>query len=328
MRRRDFIKLIASAVVAEPLAARAQQPGKIYRIGFLANDPTIPQQPAGQAFLDGLRQAGFVEGKNVIIEQRFAKGMLDRYDGLARELVDLRPDIIVASSGNATLAVKRATSTIPVVMLNVDDPVGQGIVASLARPGGNITGVTLDESVEIAAKRLQLLKDVVPYAARVAILINPDEGYTRILVQQLDHLAPALNLMLEPVVARQVSEIENAFAGLQQQRPDALLVANGALNFTNRKLIMDLALKARLPAVSNFRESMQAGGLLSYGPDRVERFRLATIFVGKILKGAKPGDLPVEQPTKYELVINLKTAKALGLEIPRSLLLIADEVIE
>jgi putative ABC transport system substrate-binding protein len=330
VRRREFIAGVTGAV-AWPLVARGQQPGKIYRIGFIGNDPTIPTQPVWSAFLDGLRENGFSEGKNIIIERRFAEGRHERYADLANELVNLRIDIIASSSSDATVAVKRATNTIPVVMLNVNDPVGQGIIASLAHPGGNITGVTGDQTAETAAKRLQLLKDAVPYAARVAVLMNPDNpdvGYVRTELDHLDLAAPALNLKLQPVVARQTSEFEGVFAGLQQDRPDAMFVANSSLNFANRRLIMDLALRARLPTVSDFRESTEAGGLLSYNTSRVERFRLAAILVGKILKGAKPSELPVEQPTKYELVINLKTAKALNLEIPRSLQLLADEVIE
>jgi putative ABC transport system substrate-binding protein len=327
MKRRTVIAALGGTA-AWPLVARAQQLGKIYRIGFIANDPTIPSQPVWSAFLDVLRENGFTEGKNIIIERRFTEGSLDRSADLAKELVDLRVDVIASSGTDTTLAVKRATNTTPVVMLNVSDPVEQGIVASLAHPGGNITGVIQNQSAEIAAKQLQLLKDAVPYAARIAVLLNPDGAYDRAELHKLDLTAPALNLKLQQVVARQKSEFENVFAGLQQDRPDAMFVAGNSLNFTNRRLIMDLALRARLPTVSNFRESAQAGGLLSYSTDRVERFRLAAIFVGKILRGAKPAELPVEAPTKYELVINLNTAKALNLEISRSLLLIADEVVE
>jgi putative tryptophan/tyrosine transport system substrate-binding protein len=299
MRRREFITLLGGAA-AWSLAARAQQPNKIYRIGFLASDPTIPAQPAGRVFLDGLRESGFVEGKNIIIERRFAEGRIDRFDSLAAELVRLNLDVMVTSPSEATEAAKKTTKTIPIVMLNVTDPVGLGIVTSLAHPGGNVTGLSQSDSAQIVSKRLQ----------------------------QLTLAAPSLNLKVSSVVVRDASEFENAFAEIAQHRPDALLVATSSLHFANRKLIMELAIRNRLPDVSNWKEATDAGGLMSYGFDRVDQFRRAAIYVSKILKGAKPADLPVEQPTKYELVINLKTARSLKLEISRDLLLVADEVIE
>ncbi len=328
MRRREFISLFGGAVAAWPIAARAQQTEKVHRIGFLANDPTIPTQPAGAAFLDGLRESGFVEGKNIIIERRFAEARLDRYPDLVADLVRLKMDVIVTSANSATLAAKRANTEIPIVMMNVSDPLGLGIVANLAHPGGNITGVTQDDSEEIAAKRLQLLKDLVPQTARVAVLIDPDSPGSQSQWQQLERAAPSLNVTLRRVLMRLPSELEGALAEVGQDRPDALFVGNSELNFVNRHLIMEFAAKRRLPTMSSFREYPEAGGLISYGFVRADQFRRAAVYVGKILKGKKPGDLPVEQPTKYELVINLKTAKSLNLEIPRQLLLIADEVIE
>jgi putative ABC transport system substrate-binding protein len=328
MRRRDFIRLAGGSAVAWPLVARAQQPGKLYRIGFLANDPTIPAQPAGKAFLDGLRESGFIEGKNIIIERRFAEGKRDRYADLVAELMRLEVDVIVTSATSATLAAKRATTKIPVVMLSVRDPLGQGIVASLAHPEGNITGLSQDDSAEIAAKRMQLLKDTVPQTAQVAVLLNPDLPYVQAQWQQLALAAPSLKVTLRQLVARHAGELEGAFTAIGQDRPDALFVISSELNFVNRGLIMELAAKSRLPSMSSIREYAEAGGLLSYGYVRPDSFRRAAIYVGKILKGAKAADLPIEQPTKYELVINLKTAKSLNLEIPRPLLLIADEVIE
>jgi putative tryptophan/tyrosine transport system substrate-binding protein len=326
MRRREFITLLGSAA-AWPVAASAQQAAKIYRIGFLANDPTIPAQPAGRAFLDGLRESGFIEGKNVIIDRRFAEGRLDRYADLVAELAQLGPDVLVTSANEATLAAKRAALAIPIVMMNVSDPVGQGIVPSLAHPGGNITGVILDDTAEISAKRMQLLKDAVPHAAKVAVLLNPDAPYDRSQWQQLELAAPSLKVTLWQLVARQPSEVAGAFAAIGSDRPDALLPIS-ALAFANRGLVIELALKNRLPAMSAFREITEVGGLMSYGSVRVDRFQRAAIYVGKILKGARPADLPIEQPTKYELVINLKTARSLNLEISRDLLLVADEVIE
>jgi putative tryptophan/tyrosine transport system substrate-binding protein len=326
MRRREFITLLGGAAAGWPIGARAQQAGKIYRVGFLANDPTIRTGAAGAAFRNGLREAGFVEGDNILIDWRFAEGSADRAAEMAATLVRLQMDLIVASSGPSAIAAKQATKIIPIVMMSVTDPVGQGIVASLAHPGGNITGVVEDETAQIAAKRLQLLKDAVPQIAKVAVLMDPATS-----PQQWRHLefaAQSLNLMLRPVVARRASEFEHAFAEVNRDRPDGLFVINSGLNFTNRALIMELAAKSRLPAMSNFKETTEIGGLMSYGSNRLDRFRHAAGYVGKILKGAKPGDLPIEQPIKYELVINLKTARTLNLEISRSLMLIADEVIE
>jgi putative ABC transport system substrate-binding protein len=330
MRRREFITLLGGAV-ALPLAARAQQPapGKIYRIGFLANDPAIPMQPAGQAFLDGLRESGFIEGKNIIIERRFAEGRLDRYVDLVTELIGLQVDVLVTSANEATLAAKRANTNIPLVMLNVSDPIGQGIVTSLARPGGNITGGIQDDSAEIEAKRMQLFKDAVPLAAEVGVLIgDPDLPYTWVQRQQLELAGRSLNVVLRPFAVRQAAELESAFAAMGRNRLDGLFLTGSELNFVNRRLIIELAAKSRLPTMSGYREYPEDGGLMSYGSVRAERFRSAALYVGKILKGAKPADLPVEQPTKYELVINLKTARLLNLEISRDLLLVADEVIE
>jgi putative tryptophan/tyrosine transport system substrate-binding protein len=327
VKRREFITLLGGAATW-PLAARAQQGGKIYRIGFLANDPAIPAQPAGQAFLDGLRESGFIEGKNIIIERRFAQGSADRYAELVAELVRQNVDVLVTSSDAATQAAKRATTKIPIVMMNVSDPVGQGIVTSLAHPEGNITGVIQDDSAEITAKRMQLLKDAVPHASLVAVLIDPDFPYAQAEWQRLEVAARSLNVKLRQLVVRRASELESAFAAIAQERPDGLLVTTSPLNFPYRRRIIELATKNRLPTTAPFREYPEAGGLMSYGNVRVDRFRSAAIYVGKILKGAKPADLPLEQPTKYELVINLNTARSFDLEIPRDLLLVADQVIE
>jgi putative ABC transport system substrate-binding protein len=275
-----------------------------------------------------LRESGFVEGKNVIIDRRFAEGRLDRYADLVADLAQFKPDVLVTSSNPATLAAKQAAMTIPIVMMNVIDPVGQGIIASLARPGGNITGVIQDDTMEISAKRMQFLKDAVPRATEVAVLLNPDTPYDRAQWQQLERAARSLKVTLRQLVARRANEIEGVFAAIGSDRPDVLFIGDTSLAFTNRRLIIELALKSRLPSMSPFREHTEEGGLMSYGSVRVDRFRHAAIYVGKILKGAKPADLPAEQPTKYELVINLKTARSLDLEIPRDLLLVADEVIE
>jgi putative ABC transport system substrate-binding protein len=324
MRRRDFVALLGGAAAAWPLAARAEQAGKVYRIGFLANDPTIPTTAAGAAFRDGLSKGGFVEGDNILIDWRFVEGRADRYAELASTLVRLRMDLIVASSGLSAIAAKQATRGIPIVFLNVSDPVGQGIVASLAYSGANITGVVEDESFQLTAKRMQLLKDAIPQTAKLAVLMNSDSASG----QQLELAASSLKVMLRPVVARRASEFESTFAAIGRDRPDALFVMLSGLNLTNRRLIVELAAESRLPVMSAFKEATEVGGLMSYGSNWIDRFRQAAVYVTKILKGAKPSDLPVEQPTKYELVINLKTAKALGLEIPPTLLARADEVIE
>jgi putative ABC transport system substrate-binding protein len=326
MKRREFIKPIAGAPVAWPLRARAQQPGKVYRIGFLANDPTIPSQPAGHAFLEGLAANGFIEGKNIVIERRFAEGRSDRFADLATQLVKLGVDALVTSSSGATLAAKRTTTSIPIVMLNVPDPLGEGIVTSLAHPGGNVTGLAQTASAAIAGKRLQLLKDAIPGISRLGVLLGPDtpeaEG------KFLDAAATSLHLEVVKAWALRATDIPGAFAELGQKRPDAIFVPNAGLSFTYRKLIAEQAMESRLPAMFAFREATEVGALMSYGADRVDVFRRAGNLAGKILKGARPSDLPVEQPSKYELVVNLRTAKALNLAIPRSVLLIADEVIE
>jgi putative tryptophan/tyrosine transport system substrate-binding protein len=326
MRRREFIRLIAGATAACPFSARAQQ-SKVHRIGFLANDPTIPNQPAGQAFLDGLRENGFIEGKNIVVERRFAEGRMERYAGLVAELIKLNVDVMVTSA-EATYAAKEATKSIPIVMLNVTDPVGLGLVGSLAHPGSNVTGLIQDDSGDIAAKRLQFLNDAVSQIARVAVLMNPDTQYTRVQLEHLEIAARILRKTLRPTVARQPGDFEDAFADIQRDRCDSLFVAASGLNFVNRKRIVGLATASRLPTMFAWREATQDGGLMSYGNIRVDQFHGAGIYVSKILNGAKPADLPLEGPTRYELLINLKTAKTLNLEIPRSLLLIANEVIE
>jgi putative ABC transport system substrate-binding protein len=329
IRRREFITLLGGAAAAWPITARAQQAGKVYRIGFLANDPSILTTPASAAFRDGLREGGLVEGDNILIDWRFAEGKTDRYAELAATLVSLRVDLIVTSGTLSAIAAKQATKTIPVVMMNVSDPVALGIVASVARPEGNITGVIEDDSPQLAAKRLQLLKDAAAQTAKVAVLMNPDSAIDQAQWQQLELAAQSLNLMLRPVVVRRATEFESSFAAIERDGfPDALFVIRSGLNSTNRKLIVELGAKNRLPIMSNYKEFTEAGGLMSYGSNRLDRFRRAAIYVGKILSGTKPGDLPLEHPTKYELVINLKTARALNLAIPQSLLLVADEVIE
>jgi len=254
MKRREFITLLGGAAAAWPLAARAQQSGKIYRIGFLAGDPGIPAQPSGRAFLDGLREGGFIEGKNIILERRFSEGRLDRYSELVEELVRLRVDVLVTSANEATLAAKRANTKFPVVMMNVTDPLGYGIVASLAHPEGNITGLVQDDSAEIAAKRIQLLKDAIPSVAHVAVLMDPDLQDQQAQWQQLERAALSLNVRLRQLVTRQPSELEAGFAAITRDRPDAVFVINNPINFVHRRFIAELAAKSRLPTIAALKE--------------------------------------------------------------------------
>jgi putative ABC transport system substrate-binding protein len=328
LRRREVIALLGAAAAAWPVVARAQQPSKVYRIGFLANDPTIPTTAAGRAFTEGLRENGLVEGRNITIERRFLEGRADRAPALAAELVALDPDLIVTSGGPSHHAAKNATAKIPVVMVNATDPVGEGIVRSLAFPGGNITGLVQVISPEFAGKRLQFLKDAAPHISRVAVLMNPEFAQDRNAWSALEHAASILGLTLQAVHVRQGSALPDALTGMLRERPDALFAANNGLNLTFRKVIIEFAAANRLPAMYSFTEIVREGGLMAYSTDRPDLFRRAATYVAKILKGAKPADLPIQQPTRFELVINLKTATALGLSIPRDLLLVADEVIE
>jgi len=327
MRRREFITLLGSAA-AWPIAAGAQQAGKVYRIGFLANDPTIPTTAAGQGFAQGLRENGFVEGQNIVIERRFMEGGVERALEFAAELVRLNVDIIVTSGVQSHPAAKQATKTIPIVMVNATDPVAEGLVASLARPGGNITGLVQVVSADLAGKRLQLFKDAVPRISRVAVLMNPDLTTDQSQRDVLEHAAQSLGITVQTVLARQGGGLADALAGMIRQRPDALFGMNDGLNLTYRKAIVDFAAEHHLPSMHAFAEAAWDGGLMAYAANRPDLFRRAGAYVAKILKGAKPADLPIEQPIKFELVVNLKTAQALGLTIPRDFLLLADEVIE
>jgi putative tryptophan/tyrosine transport system substrate-binding protein len=328
MRRREFITLIGGAAVMWPLTAHAQQTEKVYRIGFLANDPTIPQQPAGRAFVDGLRESGFIEGANIVIERRFAEGRLDRPSELANQLIRLNVELIVASSPESAIAAKQATKDIPIVFVNVLDPVGSGIVSSLARPGGNITGLASHVSPDVAGKRLELLKEAAPQISRVAVLLTADTETDTAQWSVLEYAGRSLRVDLQAFTARLPEEFERAFVRMSQERPDAIFGTYNAPNLIHRKIIVAYANANHLPGMFAFTEAAADGGLMSYGASRTDLFRRAALYVGKILKGAKPADLPIELPTNFELVINLKTAKALGLKIPPQLLARADEVIE
>ena len=327
MDRRAFLAVTAAGgLIAMPAFARAQQAGKIQHIGFLSLS-SGPGPPA-EAFRQRLRELGYVEGRNLVIEYRWAAGKQERLPELAAELVRVKVEVIVASSTPTAEAAKRATSTIPIVMAPVADPVGSGLVASLARPGGNVTGLT-NLATELAGKRLQLVRELFPKATRVAVLAYHRTSATELFLEEMRGRARQMGVQL--VVHQEVNEagdLPGAFAAMQRERAQALIVQISPFSFDNTKRIVELAAQHRFPAMYDVRSFVEAGGLVSYGPSLLEMFRRAAFYVDRILKGAKPADLPVEQPTKFELVINLKTAKALGLTIPPSLLVRADEVIQ
>jgi putative ABC transport system substrate-binding protein len=320
MQRREFVTLIGSAA-AWPLAARAQQPVKVPRIGIIDN------APIWDPFRAGLRGLGYIEGRNITIEYRSAEGKPDRLAAAAAELVRIPVDVIVTQGSPPTTAAKQATTTIPIVMIGIGDPVRAGFAASLARPGGNITGNTI-LGPDIAAKRLQLIKEVLPFVSRVAFLWNPDNASHAPHLEELQVAAPTLGLKLLPVAVRSSDGFDSAFAAIASERVDAFLMTADPLHQLNIVRIIKFLANNRLPAMYQMKENVAAGGLISYGASLPDLFRRAATYVDKILKGAKPADLPVEQPTAFELVINLKTAKALGLDVSLSLQQRADEVIE
>jgi ABC-type uncharacterized transport system substrate-binding protein len=321
MKRREFITLLGGAAVTWPLAARAQQAAKIPRIGI------IDDSPIWNAFRQGLRDLGYLEGQNIAFEYRYADGLPDRLAEVAGELV-LRPvDLIVVYGTPPTRAAQQATTTIPIVMIGIGDPVGAGLVASLARPGGNITGNTI-LGPDVAGKRLQLLKEVIPYLFRVAFLWNPDNASHPAQLAELQVAAQTLGMKLLPVAVRSSNEFDSAFSALMSERADAFLMTADPLHLLNLGRIINFLANNRLPGMFLTREIVLAGGLMCYGASVPDLFRRGASYVHRILQGTKPADLPVEQPIKFELVINLKTAKALGLTIPESFLLRADEVIE
>jgi len=330
MDRRTFLATLTGSFLVAPLAAEAQQAGKVYRIGVLTN--ALPSGPEVSrlwgAFRQGLGEHGWFEGQNVLIEYRWAEGRVERFPSLAAEVVSLKPDLIVAVTGPAARAAKQVTSTIPVVMIYVVDPVGDDLVASLARPGGNVTGLMFVVGPEIVTKQLELLKEVLPKVSRVAVLLNPDSPSSPIFLKEVQAAAKALAVDLQLLVVRSPDELEGAFAAMARERATALLVLPHPFTYAHARRIVDLAATSRLPAVFPFRESVQIGGFMAYAANAPDMFRRSATYVDKILRGAKPADLPVEQPTKFELVINLNTTKTLGLTIPQSLLLRADEVIQ
>jgi putative ABC transport system substrate-binding protein len=325
VNRRDFIVLISGAAVAWPLAASGEQ-GRLPTIGFLG---ATTQQAVSHwvvAFERRLRELGWSEGRTVAIEYRWAEGRSDRFIEIAAEFVRLNVDIIVTYATAPTLAAKQTTSIIPIVFATAGDPVGTGLVASLPRPGGNITGLS-NQQADLAGKRLELFREIVPTFRNLTIMGNVNAPASLLEMKEVETAARALSLEVDTIEIRKAEEITSLFAALKD-RAGALYVVGDPLVFTNRVRISTLAVGARVPTIYNFREYVQAGGLMSYGPNFPDLFRRAADFVDKILRGTKPADIPVEQPTKFDLVINLTTAKALGLEVPPTLLATADEVIE
>jgi len=326
MDRRSFIASVAGGVLAAPLASYAQAQAKAWRIGMVETVSMELNAANLNAFRQGLRELGYVEGQNLIIEYRSADGRSERFADIAAELVGLKVDLLVTRGTPASMAAKQATRTIPVVMANAGEPVETGLVSSLARPGGNVTGLS-SLTVRIEAKRLELLRELVPGATRIAALYNMSSPANPPQWKEIETAARSLGVTPQLLDVRKPEDIELAFDSATRQRADGLIVGQEGLLQANRSVIAALAAKHRLPAIYRSMEFIDAGGLMAYGPSYPDLYRRAATYVDKIFKGAKPGDLPVEQPTKFELIINLKPAKALGLKIPPALLLRADEVV-
>jgi putative ABC transport system substrate-binding protein len=326
MKRREFITLLGGAALAWPLAARAQQAAKVARIGFMGS--TLASNWAGrvEAFRSGLRDLGYVEGENIAIEFRWAEENYDQLARLAAELIRLKVDVLVTYGTPGSLVAKRTTTTIPIVMVHSGDAVAAGIVASLARPGGNLTGMTYFLP-ELMAKRMEMLKDVVPRVSQVAILVKPDNPFFGTALRALEIPAKSMNVRLQQFEVHGPNDFGDAFVAMAKRGIEAVVILEDAVFVSNARAIADLAAKHRLPS-AGFNEFAEVGGLIGYGVDFLEMYRRAAVYVDKILKGTKPADIPIEQATKFAIVANTKTAKALGLEIPQSLLARADEVIE
>jgi len=319
MERRAFV-VGGVAALAAPFAAE----GKVARVGLLG---TTFAPPVLMGLAEGLKQRGWIEGQNLVLERRFSEGKAERFPALVAEFIKLNVDVLVTSGGPAAQAAKNATRTVPIVMAAIIDPIGMGLVASLVRPGGNVTGISW-LGVDLSVKRLALLKETVPSIARVAVLFNPANPGNTLAAKEMRAAAPGLKLTLHFQELRNPDDFEGALAGLTGARPDALFTVADPLMYRHRAQILDFAMKRRLPAIYEWKEFVELGGLMAYGVNLTELFKHAATFVDKFLKGAKPGDLPVEQVITFELVLNLRTAKALGLTIPQTMLLRADQVIE
>jgi len=327
MDRRAFLATLGA--LAAPLAAQAQPAAGVHRIGFVSATSPSPSNPQFDAFHQGLRELGYVEGKNVIVEARFAEGRLERLPALVAELIGLKVDVLLAGSPAGAVAAKKASTTVPIVFAGVGDPVASGIVASLARPGGNITGVAVGTGgPAFGGKWLELLKEALPGVSRVAVLANRSNPSNSPYLKGVEAAAQTLKVKLDVHDAGNATELDRALAAIGASGAQAIIVTTDPFLFSNRATLVQFAASKRLPAMYFFKLFADAGGLMSYGASLEESYRRAATYVDKILKGAKPADLPIEQPTRFELVINLKTAKALGITIPQSVLLRADQVIE
>jgi putative ABC transport system substrate-binding protein len=325
MKRRTFIVLLGGAAAAWPLAARAQQPRKVWRLGVL--QPGAPPEPLLETIKDGLRDLGYMEGRDIVFEVRWAEGKHDRLAGLAAELVGLKVDVIYAFTTSPALAARGATTTTPIVFSGVGDPVGTGLVASLAHPGGNATGLSV-LATELAGKRLEMLREIIPTVSRVAMLWNHTNPSMVLRANETQDAAAKLGVTVQSIGVHDLIDFEGAFTAVTDGHAAALLILADPFTMANRKRVVEFAAQRGLPAIYEIRQFVDAGGLISYGPSVPAMQRRVAGYLDKIFKGAEPSDLPVEQPTKFELVINIKTARALGLEIPPTLLSLADEVIE
>jgi putative ABC transport system substrate-binding protein len=327
MTRREFITLLAGGAAAWPFAAPAQEAAKTPRIGFLGNSTPALETNLIGPFRDGLRALGYEEGRNIVIEYRWAEGKYDRFPALVAELLAANVDVLVTAGTPASLAIKKARTSVPVVMIAVGDPVGTGLVPSLARPGGNLTGLS-SIAPDLEGKRLELLREVVPKLSYVGMFINSANPFHTVSVQQARAAAQALGIKLQLLDVRAAEDLDGAFTAILKERPEALLILADRVFLHDRMRMMDFAIKYRLPSVNAYHELVEAGGLMSFGPSYEDMHRRAATYVDKILKGAKPADLPIEQPTKFTLTLNLKSAKAIGVDVPPFLLARADEVIE
>jgi putative tryptophan/tyrosine transport system substrate-binding protein len=325
MKRREFITFLGSVAATWPLSASAQS--KIPRIGFMGNSTAALEANLVDAFREGLREHGYEEGRNIVIEYRWADGKYDQFPALVAELIAAKVDAIVTAGTPAALAVKRATTTVPLVMVAVGDPVGTGLVPSLARPGGNLTGLS-SIAPDLEGKRLQLLREVMPALSHVAMFVNSLNPFHVSSMNQARAAAQAMGIKLQLHDIRKSEDLDDAFAAIRKERPDALLILADRVFLHNRERMMDFTKEQRLPNVNAYKELVEVGGLMSYGPSYEDMHKRAAIYIDKILKGAKPADLPIEQPSKFTFIVNLKAAKALGVTVPSQLLGLADQLIE
>ena len=327
MDRRTVLRALGGTLLAAPFASHAQKPAKVWRIGFLSGGARPADGAPPAALRQALEELGYVDGKNVTYAGRWAEAKTERLPGLAAELVRLEVDLLLTSGAPAAGAAKEATATIPIVVVATGDALGIGLVTSLARPGGNITGIS-DTATELSAKRLGLLKEAVPGATRVAVIWNANDSAMTLRYREVERAARILRVTVQPLSVRKPEDIDEALSTMSRERPDAFFVVSDSLTTTNRKRILDFAATSRIPAMYEFGVFVRDGGLMSYGPTLDDMYRRGAIYIDRIFKGAKPGELPMEQPTRYYLLVNLKTSKTLDLTIPQSVLLRADEVIQ